>query len=105
MPLGAAIVLAAAELDDADLIAATVRLHSGRYLAARQEGGANLDVVAVGNHQYFGQFHLAARFHGELLNTQGLALGHSILFATGLDYRVHAASPENNKNVFAYTKD
>src|SRR3990172_2494413 len=68
-----AVMLAAAHLENLYLFAAAVGLDGGHHLAARQEGGANLHIVALAYHQHLVQLDGAAFLGRKTLNPQGLA--------------------------------
>src|SRR5210317_214145 len=92
MALALEVVLAAAELDDLDLLAATLRLDGGGDLAAVEVGCADLDVVAIGNQQHLVEFDRPALFAGELLDPDGVALGDPVLLTAAQDDSVHRAT-------------
>lgn len=89
MTLAFHMVLTTFKLDNSYLVVTAMTFYSRRYLATLYRGGTNFDVVTIGNHQYFSKIQVCTYLFLKLFNTQGLALGHTILFATGLNYRVH----------------
>src|SRR5690606_20937207 len=84
-----AMVLAAAELDDADLVQAAVGLDGGGDLGAFDLRAANGDLLAVAKQEHVADLDAAARFGVQLLDAEGLALHHAILLAAGNDDCVH----------------
>src|SRR5689334_14960359 len=84
-----AIVLAATQLENRDLVRTALFLDRRRDLAALQVGGADLDVRAVGNQQNLVEFDLAVFLDLKLLNAKDIALADPVLLATGDDYSLH----------------
>ena len=89
MALGRATVLAATELDNHHLFAAAMAGNSGSDLAAFDIGLADLEVLAIGDHQDLVDSHAGAGFGVELFDLDFLALFYPVLLATGFDNRVH----------------
>jgi len=58
---------------------------------AIQDGSADLDVVAIGNHQDVLDFDLAAYFSGQAFNLEFSAGSYLVLLASGSNDRVHAS--------------
>src|ERR1041385_993454 len=83
------IVLAAAMLDDADLVAAAVRHDLGGDLAALDQRRAHGLLVAVGDQQHFLEGDGRADIAGQALDLEDVAGGDLVLLATGLDDGVH----------------
>src|SRR5690606_29742654 len=88
MPLPLHVVLAAAELDDAHLVGAAVA-DDLRGDARALERVADLDAVAVAEHQDVVEGDLAAGLGLELLDAERLALRHAVLLPAGDQYCVH----------------
>jgi len=88
MPLPLHVVLAAAELDDAHLVGAAMADDLGGDAGA-VERVAELDAVAVAQHQDVVEGDLAAGLGLELLDAERLALRHAVLLAAGDQYCVH----------------
>jgi hypothetical protein len=89
MTLALAVMLAAAKLENANLVRAPMRLNRGGNRGARELRGADAHVIAVRNHQYLVEIHGATFSDIELLNAQHVANRYPVLLATCLDYRVH----------------
>src|SRR3569623_111891 len=83
------IVLAAAEFDDLDLVAAAVALHSGGHLATGHEWRADLDALALTDHQHLVEFDGAALFGIAEFDLEGIALRHAVLYAARDENCVH----------------
>src|SRR6186713_2587790 len=83
------VVLAAAELDDADLGGLAMANHGGHNLAALQQGLTQLDVGALADQQHFTEFHGGARLGIQLLYSEKAVLGDTILLSAGGDDCVH----------------
>src|SRR5690606_13154204 len=83
------VVLAAAELDDADLLVAAVALDGSRDLGAVHRRRADGDLVAIAQQEDLPEFDGAARLCVQLLHAEGLALHHAVLLAAGDDDCVH----------------
>src|ERR1700742_1473437 len=83
------VMLAAAELDDADLGALAVADHGRDDLAALQEGLAQLHVGALTYEQHLTEFHGGARLGIELLDSEKAVFGDTILLSAGGDDCVH----------------
>src|SRR5690242_18447682 len=90
----AQVMLAATEFDDDLLVTLAVLFHHGFDLAALEQRRTDLDVVAVGEQQYFTERDGGALFGVEPLNLEDGALFDSILFAARGDDRVHLADSE-----------
>src|SRR6185503_4231502 len=76
------VVLAAAEFDDAHLVALAVALHGRDDFTAAQERRADLDAVALPDQQHLVEFDVGARLGGELFHAKDRAFADSILLAT-----------------------
>src|SRR5690606_32660291 len=87
-----AVVLAAAELDDADLVRTAVADHLGGDAGAL-ERIAELHALAVAQHQDVVELDLAAGFGFEQFDAQGLALHHAVLLTAGDNNCVHDQIP------------
>src|SRR5579875_1388356 len=86
-----AMVLAAAELDDAHLVVAAVAAHPGRDAGARHVRRAHGDGVAFADQQHLVEGDLAVRFH--FLDAQDFACHHAVLATAGENDCVHAPDP------------
>src|ERR1700760_3993013 len=84
----AAVVLAAPELEDDDLLRAVLRHDLGRDLRALHEGLADRDLVAA-DHQHFLERDARADIAGELLDAEAVAFRNAVLLTAGLDHCVH----------------
>src|SRR3954466_10241822 len=82
-------VLAAAEFDDADLVATTLGLDGGGDAGAGDERRANGDAFALADQQHLVEGDRGADIGFELLNTQGFALHDAVLLTAGFDDCVH----------------
>src|SRR5438128_991527 len=80
-----AMVLAAAELDDADLVQATVRLDGRGDLGTFDLRRANGDLVAVAQQQHIENIDALAGFDVELLDPERFAFHNAVLLTAG-DY-------------------
>ena len=98
------VVLAPTELDDPDLFAATVGDNLGRDLAVCQVGRANLDLIAISDHEYLIELDIGAGFDRQQFDSQGVAFGDPVLFATGLNDRVHECALPSDNRCLAPTK-
>jgi hypothetical protein len=83
-------VLAATHLEDHHLFATTVGQDSCLDAGAGHDGGTDLDVVAVGDHQDVVDFDFAADFGSQGFNLEFATGCYLVLFATGTNNRVHA---------------
>src|SRR6185437_8300595 len=79
------VVLAAAELDDADLVGAAVLAHGGGHGGAGHGRRTDGDRLAFADQQHLVELHGGAFFGVQQLHAQDIALLHAILLATGLD--------------------
>src|SRR3569832_3003564 len=93
--LALAIALAAAHLENLDLVAACLVQHGGRDCCATQHGGTHLDVGTVAHHQHLVKGDLAADLGLELFDFKFVAGAHAVLLAAGFDDCVHGGSPTN----------
>src|SRR5690606_19863403 len=82
------VVLAAAELDDADLVGAAVADDLGGDRGAL-ERVADLDAIGVAEHQDVAEGDLVADFRGQELDAQRLAFHHPVLLAASYHDCVH----------------
>src|SRR5690554_521263 len=87
-------VLAAAELDDLDLLATTVSHYLSSHLATVYVGNTHFNVFTLGHHQHLVEFDRGAGFNVQLFQTNNLAFGYTVLFSAALDYRVHVYNSE-----------
>src|SRR6478609_5967191 len=85
----AVVVLAAAELEDDDLLRPILRRDLRLDLCARNERSADLDAVARAHEEDVAERHRVADAAGELLDLQLVAGGDPVLFAACFDHRVH----------------
>src|SRR5690606_20292052 len=88
MPHLLLVVLAAAELDDADLVGAAVADDLGGDRGAL-ERVADLDAIGVAEHQDVAEGDLVADFRGQELDAQRLAFHHPVLLAASNHDCVH----------------
>src|SRR5262249_15892139 len=88
------IVLAAAVLDDADLVAAAVGHDFAADLAALDGRRANGELVAVADQEDFLERDLRADVAVEALDLVGVAGSDFVLLAAGLDDCVHLRTPD-----------
>src|SRR5690606_35309379 len=86
---GAAIALAADLLEDLDLLALAGFDQGGRDGGAGDGRGADGDRVAFTQHQHFAKRDVRARLAVELFDHEQIARLNPVLFAAGLDHRVH----------------
>src|SRR5690606_26531605 len=87
----AAVVLAALDLEDDDLLRAVLSHDLGHDLGARHVGLADLGGVAA-DHEDLVELDGATHVSRELLDTEAVALAHSVLLAARLDDCVHESS-------------
>ena len=85
MAVAAAVVLAAAFLEDDDLVVAELTHDFGSHLRVVDVRGADL----VAQHQYFAEHDGGAGFGFELFNGNDVVFADAILFAARLDYCEH----------------
>src|ERR1700690_1602045 len=83
------VVLAAAELDDHDLVTLGMPLDQRRDLAAGQQRRTKAHIRAVGDHQHLVEFHGGTGLREQLFDAQHRTLLDPILFAARGDDRVH----------------
>src|SRR5437764_8856015 len=95
MPLRLGVVLAASQLEDLDLRAATVSEDSGRHFRAGHQGITELHGVAVRNHQHLVEDDLSANVCRYLFYFDLFAGGNAILLAAGFYDRVHCGLQPN----------
>src|SRR6185436_17673789 len=91
MVLPAQVVLAAAELHNADLLALAVADDGGDDLAPLQERRAELHVGPFAHEQDFAKLERGARLGVQLFDAQRGVFRDPVLFTTGGDDRVHEA--------------
>ena len=103
MTLALHVVLTTFKLDNSYLVVTAMTFYSRRYLATLYQGGTNLDIVTIGDHQDIGKVQVCTDLFLKLFNTQGLTLGYTILLATGFNYRVHCRFSKT-KTVFDLRK-
>ena len=84
-----AMVLAAAELDDADLVGTTVAAHLGGDAGARHGGCADGDAVAFADQQHVVERDRGIGFGIQFLDAQDFALHHAVLATAGNNDCVH----------------
>src|SRR6185436_26632 len=80
------VVLAAAEFDDAHLVALAVALHGRDDFAAAQERRADLDAVALPDQQHLVELDVRTGLGRELLHAKDRALADAILLTTRRNY-------------------
>ena len=88
------VVLAAAELDDGDLVRTALPTDGRGDLATVDGRRADGDVIAIADHEYLIELDGIALVDGQFFDAEGVTLGDPVLFATGNDYGVHRVSPE-----------
>src|SRR5215469_4559868 len=94
MSLLTLVVLAAAELDDADLVGAAMLAHGGAHGGAGHDRGADGDGFTGADQQHLVELHAGAFFGVQQLHAQDVALLYAVLLATGLDDCItHGNSP------------
>lgn len=89
MALLAAVVLLGLVLKDDDLLALAVLDDLSLHRGALYNGSAEGSLVPVQDSQDLVKGHLVPGLVGQLLDEEGIALGHLVLLAAGLDNRVH----------------
>src|SRR5579859_7264701 len=88
------VVLAAAELDDADLVGAAMLAHGGRDGGAGNGRGADGDGFTGTDQQHLVEIHAGAFFGVQEFHAQDIALLYAVLLAAGLDDCItHGNSP------------
>ena len=85
-------VLAATELDDADLVVTAVGADRRGDLGAGDDRRADRDRLAITQHQHLVEIDRAARLGIQQLDAQRLALHHAVLLTAGDHDCVHVAS-------------
>ena len=93
MALTAAVVLLGLVLEHQDLLALAVLHHVGGDGGARYGGCAEGGLIPVQDGQDLVEGDGVAGFRVQLIDVEGVALGHLVLFAAGLDDRVHICTP------------
>jgi hypothetical protein len=83
------VMLASAELDDFDFLAAAMPLHGGGYLAAVDERRPDANISAFTHHQYLIEINRITGTGIQLFYPQRVPLGNAILLSARLDYRIH----------------
>src|SRR4051794_14379542 len=96
MTVATDVVLAAAELEHDELVAARLLDDLAHDLRASESGLAHRHAAAVTrrDEEHLVEFDLGARFTGQLLDHDGLAWLDSILLSTRLDHGVHDLAPQ-----------
>jgi len=89
MALPLQVVLAPFELDDPYLVMFPVSGHFCRHLGALKIGLANLNRIAVGQHEHVREIKGRALVDVELLDGQEIALGDTVLLTASFDDCVH----------------
>src|SRR5690606_23491385 len=89
-----AMMLAAAEFDDTNLVVTTLFNHFSGHLGTADQRLANSDLVTVCNQQHFVEVNAFAGADFQLLDFQRVAFFNAILLATGLDNCVHLYFPQ-----------
>src|SRR5689334_13015352 len=105
MPVATDVVLAAAELEDDELLAAPLLDDLPGHLGAGDERLADVHGRAVPrrHEQDLVEHHLGPRVTGELLDHHGLAGLDPVLLATRLDHGVHDLLHENAFGIADFT--
>ncbi len=89
MPLAFAVMLAAAEFENVDLVRAAMCLDGGGDRGTGQVRRADAHLVAVRDHQHLVEVNRRALLSLKFLHAQHVADCYPVLLATCLDYRVH----------------
>src|SRR5690606_15767351 len=89
-----AMMLAAAEFDDTNLVVTTLFNHFSGHLGTADQRLANSDLVTVCNQQHFVEVNAFASADFQLLDFQRVAFFNAILLAIGLDNCVHLYFPQ-----------
>ena len=92
MALRFLVMLAAAKLEDLQLVAAAVAEHGGLDERARDERCAQLDVVAVADQEHLVERYRGADIDRERLDAKLAAGLDAILLAAGFDHCVHRSN-------------
>src|SRR5580693_6377600 len=88
------VVLAAAELDDADLVGAAMLAHGGAHGGTGHGGCADGDGFTGADQQHLVEIHTGAFFGVQQFHAQDIALLDAVLLAAGLDDCItHGNSP------------
>src|SRR5688572_1174033 len=94
-----AMVLAAAELDDLDLVQTTMGLDRGLDQRVLDAGRADGDVVTVADHQNVVDFEGGTHVAVELLDLERFARHHAVLLTAGDDDCVHDRNSSSSYDV------
>src|SRR5262249_14670737 len=92
MAAALAIVLAALVLENDDLARAILLDDLGGHLGPAHQRLAQLDLLVVGaarDHEHVREGHRLTGVAGQLLDPYGFTFGDPILFAAGLNHRIH----------------
>src|SRR5690348_6861837 len=89
MPLVLLIVLAATHLEYLHFLAAALRDHGRLHGGARNHRLADMDIVALADHQHLVERHLGADISGNPFDLEFFAGGNFVLLTAGFDDRVH----------------
>src|SRR5690606_14189326 len=82
-------VFTTTEFDDGDFVGAAMRQNLRLHFCSGNQGGADIDIIAVGNHQNLIKLNGVTRCHFEFFQTKNFAFLNAVLLATGYDYCVH----------------
>ncbi len=82
---GAVIPFPTFEFEGNDLLILELGEHFGLDAGARDEWGAESDLVTINDQQYIAEGGFSAGFDSELLDIQDVSLGDTVLLAAGLD--------------------
>src|SRR5215471_15576008 len=96
MPLVFPVVLAAAHLEDLDLVMPAVADNGRLHRRARHDRLTDSNAFAFTNHQYLVEHDLRADFGRDRFHLELLSGRDSVLLAAGSYYRVHGAAPLND---------
>jgi hypothetical protein len=96
MPHALHVMLASAELDDLDFLAAAMTLDGGSYLAAIDERRTDANICALTHHQNLVKINRITGAGIQLFYPQRVSLGNAILLSARLDYRIHV---RNSKRI------
>jgi octaprenyl-diphosphate synthase len=99
MPLVLLIVLAAAHLENAHFVVATVRKHGDGDLRTADQRLTECDRITIRNHEYLIEDDLRANICRYLFYFKFFAGGDAILLASGFYDRIHVETPNWGKKL------
>ena len=86
-------VLAAAELENADLVGAAVMGHDSGHGSTFHDGGTDLKAFFGAHSEHFVENHFAFNVGVEGFDLEKITFGNAVLLAAGLDNCVHVVFP------------